>query len=45
VVWIWDENNVDNILMFLFLASSQGLFNFSCWPSLPGAWEDGRGHN
>jgi len=30
---------------FQLLLSNQGLFSFSHWPGLPGAWEAGRGHS
>jgi len=45
VFWIWDENNVDNILMFLVLLGSEGFFSFSHWPGLQGAQEAGRGRS
>jgi len=40
LLWIWDENNVNNILIFLVVARQSRIF--SC-PGLPGAQEPGRG--
>jgi len=42
VFWIWDENNVDNMLMFLVVARQSKAFQLLI---LPGAWEAGRGHS
>jgi len=43
VFWIWDENNVDKLLMFVAVAKD---FSASArWPGLPGAREAGRGHS
>jgi len=42
VFWVWDENSVDNILMFLAVARQSRTFQLLM---LPGAREAGRGHS
>jgi len=42
VAWIWNENNVDNILMILVVARPSRTFQLLM---LPGAREAGRGHS
>ena len=42
VFWIWDENSVDNILIFLGVARQSRTFQLLM---LPGAWETGTGHS
>jgi len=42
VVWIWDENNVDNILMFSVVARRSRIFQLVtlAWPARSmGSWE------
>jgi len=42
VVWIWDENNVENILIFLVVGRQSRTFQLLM---LPGAQEAGREHS
>jgi len=45
VFWSWDENNVDNILMFSVVAGQARTVQLLmlAWPAV--AWEAGRGHS
>jgi len=42
VFWIWDENNVDNILMFLVFARQVMDFSASRAAGCMGSWEGTR---
>jgi len=46
VFWMWNENNVDNVLMFSVVMRQSKIFLAgSHWLGLPGAREAGRGHS